>query len=163
MAGPRAHGRLLAADVGELVGVSGTTIGQWARRGYIRSSQAEAEPRVYAVEDVAEAAVVRVLLDRGVRRAEIRRVVARLRRDAAAGVWPLVSVRLATAGDGGRPRLLVRFDGAWHELRPRGWQRVAAVAGAVEEVAPGLIVASRSGPRRPAGDVTPPARGAAAP
>jgi DNA-binding transcriptional MerR regulator len=138
MARPRAHGRLLAADVGELVGVSGTTIGQWARRGYIRSSQGEAEPRVYAVEDVAEAAVVRALLDRGVRRAEIRRVVARLREDADAGVWPLVAVRLATAGDGGRPRLLAHLDGGWHELRPRGWQRIVAI-GAVDEVPARLI------------------------
>jgi DNA-binding transcriptional MerR regulator len=138
MAGPRAHGRLLAADVGELVGVSGTTIGQWARRGYIRSSQGEAEPRVYAVEDVAEAAVVRALLERGVRRAEIRRVVAQLRHDAGAGAWPLVAVRLATAANGGRPRLLAHLDGAWHELRARGWQRVVAV-GPVDEVPARLI------------------------
>jgi DNA-binding transcriptional MerR regulator len=142
MAGPRAHGRLLAADVGELVGVSGTTIGQWARRGYIRSSQGDADPRVYAVEDVAEAAVVRALLDRGVRRPEIRRVIARLRQDARAGAWPLVSVRLATAGDHGRPRLLAHLDGAWHELRPRGWQRVVAV-GAVDEVPARLVTAAR--------------------
>src|SRR5512144_3193877 len=119
----RAHGSLLAADVGELVGVSGTTVGQWARRGYIRSSQLEREPRVYAVEDVAEAAIVRALLDRGVRRPEIRRAVARLRRSGRA--WPLSSARLATIGDGGRTRLLVHEDGAgWLELGPRGWQRV---------------------------------------
>jgi len=60
----RVHGRLLAADVGELAGVSGTTIGQWARRGYIRSSQSEGEPRVYSVEDVGEAAIVADLLAR---------------------------------------------------------------------------------------------------
>src|SRR3954451_12062355 len=89
----RAHGRLLAADVGELVGVSGTTIGQWARRGYIRSSQAEGDPRVYAVEDVAEASVVRALLDRGVRRPAIRRAVARLRgaENGSGPGWPLVT------------------------------------------------------------------------
>jgi DNA-binding transcriptional MerR regulator len=133
MAGARAHGRLLAADVGELVGVSGTTIGQWARRGYIRSSQRVTEPRVYAVEDVAEAAVVRALLARGVRRADVRRLVARLRADAAAGAWPLVSARIATAGADGRPRVLVDIDGGWHELGPRGWQRVVAV-GPVDEV-----------------------------
>jgi DNA-binding transcriptional MerR regulator len=143
MVGPRAHGRLLAADVGELVGVSGTTIGQWARRGYIRSSQGDAEPRVYAVEDVAEATVVRALLDRGVRRPAIRRVITRLREDAEAGAWPLVSVRLATAEDGGRARLLAHLDGGWHELRPRGWQRVVAV-GPVQE-APARLVSRRDG------------------
>src|SRR4051812_50160725 len=85
---PRAHGSLSAADVGELVGVSGTTIGRWARRGYIRSSQRAAEPRRYAVEDVAEAAVVRGLLDRGVRRPGGRRGGPRLRRAGGPGPPP---------------------------------------------------------------------------
>src|SRR5919201_1933887 len=107
----RAHGSLLAADVGELVGVSGTTIGQWARRGYIRSSQRETEPRVYAVEDVAEAAVVHALLQRGVRRADVRRAIARLR--AAGDPWPLTEARLATVRDEGRTRLLLARDGGW--------------------------------------------------
>ena len=94
----RVHGRLLAADVGELAGVSGTTIGQWARRGYIRSSQSEGEPRVYSVEDVAEAAIVAELLGRGVRHADVRRTVERLR--AEYGTWPLSEARLAvTAGE----------------------------------------------------------------
>jgi DNA-binding transcriptional MerR regulator len=128
----RAHGSLLAADVGELVGVSGTTVGQWARRGYIRSSQSEREPRVYAVEDVAEAAIVRALLDRGVRRPEIRRAVARLRRSGRA--WPLSAARLATIAQGGRTRLLLHEEGeGWLELGPRGWQRVVPV-GELDEV-----------------------------
>jgi DNA-binding transcriptional MerR regulator len=136
----RAHGRLLAADVGELVGVSGTTIGQWARRGYIRSSQREAEPRVYAVEDVAEAAVVRALVDRGVRRAQIRQAVARLRRGGDREPWPLVRARLGTVGGGARARLLLHVDGGWHELGPRGWQRVVTLA-PVDEVPARLAVA----------------------
>lgn len=144
MALARAHGRLLAADVGELVGVSGTTIGQWARRGYIRSSQREAEPRVYAVEDVAEAAVVRALLDRGVRRPQIRQAVARLRRAGDREPWPLVRARLGTVVDGGRPRLLLHVDGGWHELGPRGWQRVVTLA-PVDEVPARLAVAGRAG------------------
>jgi DNA-binding transcriptional MerR regulator len=142
MADP-AHGRLLAAEVGELVGVSGTTIGQWARRGYIRSSQREHEPRVYAVEDVAEAAIVRALRDRGVRRADIRRAVARLRAGGAAGTWPLAAVRLGTVRDDGRTRLLLHLDGGWHELGPRGWQRVATLA-PVDEV-PARIVTGTAG------------------
>jgi DNA-binding transcriptional MerR regulator len=134
---PSGHGTLLAADVGALVGVSGTTIGQWARRGYIRSSRSEAEPRVYTVEDVAEASIVHALLDRGVRRPEVRRAVERLR--SRERPWPLTEARLATLHDDqgngrrARPRLLLFEDGGWLELRPRGWQRVVPV-GTVEEV-----------------------------
>ena len=47
-----------AGEAGELAGVSGTTIGQWARWGYIRASQSAGDPHVYSVEDVAEAAIV---------------------------------------------------------------------------------------------------------
>ena len=71
----RPHGRFLASEAGELAGVSGTTIGQWARRGLIRSSISDDEPRVYSVEDVAEAAVVRALLERGIRHGDLHRLV----------------------------------------------------------------------------------------
>ncbi len=53
--GPR--GQFLSHVVGPLAGVSGQTIGQWARRGYIRSSQSSDAPRVYSYQDVAEAMV----------------------------------------------------------------------------------------------------------
>ena len=53
---PRAHGSFLAGAVGELAGVSGNTIGQWARWGYIRASQSDGDPHVYSVEDVAPVA-----------------------------------------------------------------------------------------------------------
>jgi DNA-binding transcriptional MerR regulator len=135
----RSHGSLPAADVGELVGVSGTTIGQWARRGYILSSRRVEEPRRYSVEDVAEAAIVHALVERGVRRPDIRRAVERLR--ASGRSWPLSGARLATARDDGRARLLVHEDGGWHELGPRGWQRVV-VPGAIDEVALRLRTAS---------------------
>jgi len=82
----RPHGRFLAGEAGELAGVSGTTIGQWARRGLIRSSISDDEPRVYSVEDVAEAAVVRALLERGIRHADVHRLIARL---GDYGRWPL--------------------------------------------------------------------------
>src|SRR3954452_12437508 len=98
---PPGHGCLLAGEVGELAGVSGTTIGQWARHGLIRSSQSEGEPRVYAVEDVAEAAIVADLLGRGVRHADVRATIRRLGR--AYGDWPLSEARLATRSDGGSP------------------------------------------------------------
>ena len=125
MGRPRGHGRLLAGEVGELAGVSGTTIGQWARRGLIRSSQSEGEPRVYAVEDVAEAAIVADLLARGVRHADVRSTIRRLGRGY--GRWPLSEAHLATTGDDGRVRIVLREDGTAWALGDRGWQQLAVV------------------------------------
>jgi DNA-binding transcriptional MerR regulator len=120
-ANARPHGRFLAAEAGELAGVSGTTIGQWARRGLIRSSVSEAEPRVYSVEDVAEAAVVRALLEHGVRHADVHRLVTRLR---SYGRWPLSDAALATTVDG-LPRIVLREDDGDWVLTARGWQQQA--------------------------------------
>jgi DNA-binding transcriptional MerR regulator len=121
------HGSLPASEVGELVGVSGTTIGQWARRGYIRSSQNDADPRRYAFEDVAEAAIVRNLLARGVPHPEILRAVQRLQQSGRP--WPLNDARLATRRDSsGRAHLLMREGDTWMELAARGWQAVAPPA-----------------------------------
>jgi hypothetical protein len=117
----RPHGRFLAAEAGELAGVTGTTIGQWARRGLIRSSVSDGEPRVYSVEDVAEAALVRALLDRGVRHADVHRLLARLN---GYGPWPLSEVTLATTTDGA-PRIVLREDEGDWVLTARGWQRPA--------------------------------------
>jgi len=122
---PRGHGRLLAGEVGELAGVSGTTIGQWARRGLIRSSQSDGDPRVYAVEDVAEAAIVADLIERGVRHAEVHATIERLGRGY--GHWPLSEARLATSGDGGRPRVVLRENGYAFALGARGWQELAVI------------------------------------
>jgi DNA-binding transcriptional MerR regulator len=118
----RPHGRFLAGEAGELAGVSGTTIGQWARRGYIRASQSDGDPHVYSVEDIAEAAIVHALLERGVRHADVRRAVDRL---AGYGEWPLSEAPLATTADGGRPRIVLRERDGAYELAPRGWQRMA--------------------------------------
>lgn len=120
---PRPHGRFLAGDVGELAGVTGNTIGQWARWGYIRSSQSDGEPRVYSVEDIAEATVVSELLARGVRHADVRRAVARL---ADYGTWPLSDAPLGTIADGGRPRIVLHERDGIYELVARGWQLMAA-------------------------------------
>jgi DNA-binding transcriptional MerR regulator len=119
--GARPHGHFLAAEAGELAGVSGTTIGQWARWGYIRASQSSGDPHVYSVEDVAEAAIVRALLERGVRHADIRRAIGRLE---TYGEWPLSEAPLATTADGGRPQLLLRERDGTYALADRGWQRV---------------------------------------
>ncbi len=114
------------------MGVSGTTIGQWARRGYIRSSQGQSDPRLYAFEDVAEAAIVRTLLARGVPHAEVLRAVQRLSTNGRA--WPLNDARLATRRDtAGRAHLLMHEGGTWLELGARGWQAVAT-PGDLDEV-----------------------------
>ena len=118
----RPHGRFLASEAGELAGVSGTTIGQWARRGLIRSSVSDADPRVYSVEDVTEAVVVRALLDRGVRHADVHRLIERLN---GYGPWPLSEAALATT-TGGAPRIVLREDEGDWILTARGWQRPAA-------------------------------------
>ena len=99
--------------------MSGTTVGQWARRGYIRASQSDGVPHVYAVEDVGEAAVVADLLARGVRHADIRRAIDRL---AGYGDWPLSEARLAVTPD---RHLLLHEDGVRYALTARGWQTVA--------------------------------------
>lgn len=92
------RGRYLAREVGRLAGVSGGQIGQWARQGYIRSSQSDKIPRVYSYQDVAEAMVVHQLRDRGVPYSEIRQTLRGLREDPGLGDWPLSQVELATAG-----------------------------------------------------------------
>jgi DNA-binding transcriptional MerR regulator len=122
MGASQPHGRLLAGDVGALAGVSGTTIGQWARWGYIASSQSCEDPRVYSVEDVADAVTVSELLDRGVSHADIRAAIGRLR---DYGRWPLSEARLATTVGAGRPRIALHEDGQWLLLGARGWQAIA--------------------------------------
>jgi MerR HTH family regulatory protein len=119
------HGSFLAGEVGELAGVSGNTIGQWARRGLIRSSQSDGEPRRYAVEDIAEATVVAELLERGVRHLDVHRASERLA--PRFGPWPLSDAPLGTiVEDGGRPRIVLLEREAVYELAPRGWQLMAA-------------------------------------
>jgi DNA-binding transcriptional MerR regulator len=117
----RPHGHFLAGEAGELAGVSGTTIGQWARWGYIRASQSAGDPHVYSVEDVAEAAIVSTLLERGVRHADVRRAIARL---GDYGTWPLSDAPLATTAER-RPRIVLREDDAVFSLTEGGWQRMA--------------------------------------
>src|SRR3954467_12567335 len=119
----KAHGEFLAGAVGELAGVSGNTIGQWARWGYIRASQSDGDPHVYSVEDVAEAAMVKALLDRGVSHMMVRRAIAQLTED---GDWPLPEARLATTRKGRRPKIVLREDNGVFAFSPRGWQRMVA-------------------------------------
>ena len=125
------HGHFLAKDVGELAGVSGTTIGQWARWGYIRASVSAGEPHVYSVEDLAEATIVGELLSRGVSHADVRRAIERLRGEY--GDWPLSEAPLGTATQNGRTRIVLRERDGYYALCPRGWQ-LMTVPPPIEEV-----------------------------
>ncbi len=91
----RPLGWYLAREVGWLAGVSGDRVGQWARRGYVRSSRSGVAPRVYSFEDVAEAMVVHELLDRGVPHREILQTIKNLR--DTHGHWPLTTAPLSTS------------------------------------------------------------------
>jgi DNA-binding transcriptional MerR regulator len=119
----RAHGEFLAGAVGELAGVSGNTIGQWARWGYIRASQSGGDPHVYSVEDVAEAAMVKALLERGISHKMVRRTIAQL---GEYGDWPLSEAPLATTSNGKRPKVVLRERDGAYVLSPRGWQLMVA-------------------------------------
>jgi len=89
----RPRGRYLAEEAGRLAGVPGTTIGQWARRGYIRSTHSQANPRVYCYQDVAEAMVVHELIVQGVGLRAVRATVERLRAELDTP-WPLQKAEL---------------------------------------------------------------------
>jgi len=108
---PRGH--YLAEEAGRLAGVSGTTIGQWARRGYIRSSRAERPVRIYSFQDVAEAMIVHELLERGVARRAIKAAVGRLRESAGSG-WPLLDAHLLVPDQGHASRTVVVADAGGH-------------------------------------------------
>ena len=119
----RTHGEFLAGAVGELAGVSGNTIGQWARWGYIRASQSSGDPHVYSVEDVAEAAMVKALLERGISHKMVRRAISQL---SGYGDWPLSEAALATTKNGKRPKVVLKEGGGAYALSPRGWQLMVA-------------------------------------
>jgi uncharacterized protein (DUF433 family)/DNA-binding transcriptional MerR regulator len=123
-------GHYLAYEVGRLAGVSGSTIGQWARNGYIRSSQYGGSPRLYSFQDVAEAMVVHELVERGIPYREIKSQVLELQ--AAYGMdWPLTQspVGLATAG-----RHVVTTEGERiYATGEKGWHLVLD-AGDLKEI-----------------------------
>jgi uncharacterized protein (DUF433 family) len=114
------RGIYLAGEVGRLSGVSGWKIGQWARNGYIRSSQGSGSPRLYSFQDVAEAMVVHELLDRNVPYRDIKRAINELRERY--GDWPLTLAQLATS----RGRVIAQDDEATYDIGKRGWQQMSA-------------------------------------
>jgi len=96
------RGWYLAREAGQLAGVSGDRVGQWARRGYIQSSWSATVPRIYSFQDIAEAMVVHELIDRGVKHKDVHRTIENLR--ATYGDWPLTTAPLATTEiNRGRP------------------------------------------------------------
>lgn len=117
---PRGH--YLANEVGRLAGVSGDRIGQWARRGYIRSSQSSGSPRVYSYQDAAEAIVVHELLENNVPLKVIRGAVEELR-DKYGHDWPLSSSPLAVHKDFQKSPIVVIEDEQGFDVG-KGWQRV---------------------------------------
>ena len=110
------HGSFRAGEVGELAGVTGNTIGQWARWGYIRASQSAGDPHVYSLEDVTEAAMVHALLERGVSHAQVRRAIARL---SEYGEWPLSEAPLAVTEDGAAADRAARAGGRLRAVAAR--------------------------------------------
>lgn len=93
---PRGH--YLASEVGRLAGVSGRTIGQWARRGYIRASQSPGTPKVYSYQDIAEAMVVHELLDNHVDHRAIKDAIDHIRSESGTA-WPLTHASLHVPAD----------------------------------------------------------------
>lgn len=97
-----------AHRVGALAGVSGYTVGQWARYGLIRPSFRRGLPaHLYSFYDAAEAVVIHWLQERGFSYARIHDAIDRARDEHPD--WPLITAPLgiarhATEGD---PRGLI--------------------------------------------------------
>jgi uncharacterized protein (DUF433 family)/DNA-binding transcriptional MerR regulator len=113
------RGRYLAHEVGLLAGVPGHTIGQWARRGYIKSSVSDGSPRVYSYQDIAEAMVVHDLLEREVKHRGIKTALQHLQEY---GDWPLTHAPLAV----GEKRIYAQEGDKSYDVGDRGWQQAVA-------------------------------------
>lgn len=123
---------------GALAGVSGNRIGQWARNELIRPSYYEGRPaNLYAFYDVAEAIIVRWLLERGFNFSNIHDAVDRARADHPD--WPLVNAPLGVAQHAveGDPRgvIVLKVD--------RGVYVETAAGGEQVTLRPELLVEAR--------------------
>ena len=74
------------------------------------------------MKDVTETAIVHALLERGIRHAQVRRVLGRL---SEYGEWPLSQAPLGTTEEP-RPRIVLHEGDGVYALSPRGWQLMAA-------------------------------------
>lgn len=115
-------GRYTARQVGQLAGVSGQTVGQWARNGYIGASHKRTKPfpLIYSFQDIAEAIIVHELLEHQANYRAIRITIGHLR-GRFGHFWPLSRVPLATTPGG---EIVAAADEALYELS-RGWQQVS--------------------------------------
>ena len=121
-------GYYLAHEVGQLAGVSGDRIGQWARYGYIRSSQSEGPPRIYSYQDVAEAMVVHGLINDGMPMKKIRVTVQNLRDEF--GPWPLQGAPLYAESD---RRILLEDSGQLYEADATKMQGLGVIYAVVQD------------------------------
>lgn len=115
-----------AHRVGALAGVSGYTIGQWARNKLIRPTYYEGRPaNLYAFNDAAEAIVVHWLLKRGFTYEEIHAAVDHARESYPD--WPLITAPIGVAQHAveGDPRGMIverADDGAFVDTGRAGRQ-----------------------------------------
>lgn len=113
-----------AHRVGALAGVSGYTVGQWARYGLIRPTFHRGLPaHLYSFYDVAEAIVIHWLRDKGFGYDRIHAAVDRARQDHPN--WPLLNAPLGVARHAveGDPRgvIVLEFEkGVYVETSRRG-------------------------------------------
>jgi uncharacterized protein (DUF433 family) len=93
---PEFRGVFTPWRAGALAGVSGNKIGQWARYGLIRPSHYEGRPQnLYAFNDVAEAIVIRWLLERSFDYEAIHAAIEKAREEHPD--WPLLEAPLGVA------------------------------------------------------------------
>lgn len=95
----------------------GDHIGQWARRGYINSSQSKRRevPRIYSFQDVAEAMLVHELLEAHVSHEEIKAAIRTLRGESGSA-WPLTHGGVAAAAGA----VIVKRQGRSYDVGTRG-------------------------------------------
>lgn len=87
------HGVYSPGMTGALAGVSGKSVGQWARYGLIRPTVYRGRPaNLYSYFDVAEAIVVRWMLDHGITHRDIRLALDGV--SEAFPRWPLLNAPL---------------------------------------------------------------------
>jgi uncharacterized protein (DUF433 family)/DNA-binding transcriptional MerR regulator len=123
--------------LGALAGVSGNTVGQWARNDLIRPTVSRGLPsNLYSFFDAAEAIAVRWLLDNGRTYKQIHNAIEGARRDdERAGkkhaAWPLSSSKLGlgrttaeTAHDHGSIVLKDRSEGNYLDVT-HGYDQIA--------------------------------------
>lgn len=105
-------GVYLPGRAGALAGVSGQSIGQWARNGLITPTVYEGRPaNLYSYYDVAEAIVVRWLLSKNFEHKEIRSALSSVRDEWPQ--WPLLNAPLGIGKQSDADRGgLVRQEGA---------------------------------------------------